>query len=95
MSDDKDKKAAGEDKDVVAQVDPQDLTDDQLEGADGGWSWGMSQKQNLKFSTVNIPGGDQFNKNINADTIYAGSKDDLVKGPEAFLRTRPGRFGNI
>ncbi|MEM0988672.1 MAG: hypothetical protein AAGK00_07305 [Pseudomonadota bacterium] len=102
MSDDKKKDAGTEEKDVVAQVDPEHLSDEQLEGADGGWSWSMSQS--LKTSSVKIPGGDQFDVGIDPDTINAtGGKDsltidakgsgDLTGESTKFLRVRPGRIG--
>ncbi|MEM9099951.1 MAG: hypothetical protein AAGC79_15665, partial [Pseudomonadota bacterium] len=75
-----------DDKDIVAKAEdePQVLQDEQLEDADGGFSFSFNTKSVKTFSA---PTGQVFETiTANADT------DKLIKGKEAFLRTRPGRF---
>lgn len=81
-----------EDKDIVAKADdePQVLSDEQLEDADGGFSFSFTPKQTISVDA-------SFNSDqIVGNTADAGQiSDKLELGDSKFLRTRPGRIGPI
>ncbi|MEM9045815.1 MAG: hypothetical protein AAGC81_14085 [Pseudomonadota bacterium] len=78
-----------DDKDIVAKADdePQVLQDEQLEDADGGFSFSFNTQPVKTFNTkmATVTG------NLNtADSVKVN--DQLSQDDVNMLRTRPGRF---
>ena len=63
--------------DIVAKAEdaPETISDDALEDAEGGWSWGVTQPTFKAPTRVSIAGS-------NFETVYGGvGNDDVMESP--------------
>ena len=66
-----DKKKTEDDIVATPESEPETISDQALEDANGGWSWGVTQPTLTSTSTVKLAG-------TNFETVYGGAGNDDV-----------------